>query len=38
MTPAQIQKDAMKLVEFGVASTLITVQSVIVTLAVFIYW
>lgn len=38
MSPDQIQKDVMKLVEFGVASTLIVSQAVLVTLAVFLFW
>lgn len=38
ITPQQIQKDALKLVEGGVASTVITMQAIFATLAVYIYW
>ncbi len=38
ISPAQIQRDAMKLVEGGIASTIITVQAFFVTAAVWIYW
>jgi len=37
-TPQQLQKDAMKLVEFAVASTTITAQILVISLATFIYW
>jgi hypothetical protein len=38
ITPQQIQKDVMKLVEGGVASSVITAQAVVAILAVWIYW
>ena len=38
LSPAQIQKDVMKLVEGGVATTVITFQAVFVLAAVYVYW
>jgi len=34
----QIQKDAIKIFEGGVASSVITFQAIFATLAVWIYW
>ncbi len=38
LSPAQIQKDVLKLVEGGVATTVITMQAFVAMVAVYVYW